>query len=379
VKYEIDAQPISGFATQAAADGQTLIMLVKGLFTAEEGRSFYAIMEGLDAHFLGPYRAAGFGVSTIDHCLVLLSREGKAIVYVNHLPIMLKIMARRSLEAGEQVKRSDIGPIAEVILGDIEVPPATAVLFYFSVGWRRGVYVDFMPHQGHPLGDLRRVFGQAYERLWYAELFSVPANLWPKIFELGWFPFISLIGGPFEELLGFLERDIVAVWEEKIFARYGDAAVNEMLAGWKDVQLLREHLPFLERGVERYLAEDYLSAVSNVWPRIEGILRFIYSGPDAKPGQKRLLEDMRKVLEEKVIVPETYMPSLFGEYLVTFYYRDFRLTPGETVDLSRHSHAHGVATSATYDRKKALLGLLIVQQLVYYINIGWEPSEQTGA
>lgn len=377
--YEIQAGPIAGFSAQAAAEGQTVMLLVKGFFTPEDGHTFYRILEGLDRQFLEPYRRSGGVVSTIDHCLVLLSTGGKAVVYVNELPIMVKMVARRAVQAGEEITRKDIGAIAEMGFGDIDVPPETAVLFYFSVNWRRGVYVDFMPLQGEPLGNLNRVLGQAFERLWFAELFSVPANLWPRIFNLGWFPFISLIGGPFEELIGFLERDIVSAWEEKILARYDETTLNAMLEDWKKIDVFREHAPFFERGVERYLVGDYLSSVSNTWPRIEGVLRFTYSGTAARPGQKTLLEDMRKVLEEKTVVPETYMPSLFGQYLLDFYYKDFALKSGEAVELSRHSHAHGVATAETYDRKKALIALLIVHQLYYYIKIGWERATKNGA
>jgi hypothetical protein len=379
MKYDIQAEPIAGFSAQAAAEGQNVMMLVKGFFTPDDGHMFYRMLDAVDAHFLGPYREIGQSVSMIDHCLVLLGPDGQATVYVNHLPIMITMMARRSMQAGEEVKRSDIGPIKEVNVGDIVLPPDKAVLFYFSVRWRRGIYVNFMPLQGEPEGNLNRVLGQAFEKLWFAELLSIPGNLWPRIFSLGWFPFISLIGGPFEELLGFLDRDIAHVWEEKITARYDEPTLNTMLESWRKVRLLEEHIAFLERGVERYLAGDYLSAVGNIWPRIEGILRFIYAGPEQKPGQRALLADMRKVLEEKVVVPETYMSSLFGEYLLAFYYRDFALQPGEPVDLSRHSHAHGVAAPETYDRKKALLALLIVQQLVHYIKIGWEQLGVTSA
>ncbi len=214
------------------------------------------------------------------------------------------------------------------------------------------------------------MLGEAFQRVWFAELFSVPASLWPKVFATGWFPFIELIGGPFEELFGFLDREIVYAWEEKVFTRFDDTRLHRMIDEWRSVAAIKDHLPFLERGVERYLAGDYLSAIGNVWPRIEGILRFLYSGPHEKPGQRSLLENMRTVLEAKAIVPETYLPSLFEDYLLTFFYRPFALEAGEPVALARHSHAHGVAAAESYDRKKALIAFLIVHQLFYYLKIG---------
>jgi hypothetical protein len=375
MRYELKGcEPIAGFSAHAAAEGQVALMAVKGFFTSEDGHQFYAMLDGLAAHFLGAYLDTKAAVSTIDHCLVFLRRDQSATVYVNHLPVVLTCTIRRAVQSGEPVFRSDIAGIVEFKLDSVEVPPDAAVLFYFSVGWRRGLYFDFMPMQGEPLGNLERVFGEMYERLHFAELYSVPSNAWPQIFATGWFPFVHLVGGPFEELLGFLERDIVPAWEEKIFARFDPTALETMVRDWRTVDSLREHLPFLEAGIERYLAGDYLSSISNLWPRVEGILRFVYSGPGARPGQAKLLENMRETLEKKTLLPHTFFPALFADYLLKFYYRDFALDGQEGADLTRHSHAHGVATAKDYDRKKALLGILIVHQLYYYLKAGLAKS-----
>lgn len=109
---------------------------------------------------------------------------------------------------------------------------------------------------------------------------------------------------------------------------------------------------------------------------MEGVLRFLYTGKEPKPSQKKLLENMKEVLINRTVPPLSYLPALFEEYLRTFYYRDFTLNKS-AVDLARHSHSHGVSSSQDYDRKKALVGLLMIDQLFYYIRIGWDENSES--
>ncbi len=133
MRYEITSESIAGFSTQSAVPGQTLLVAVRGFYAPEDGSYFYDMLDQISAHFLGPYLDGGYQVSTIDHCLIFLSAEGKASVYVNDLPIVLTCVMRRPVNAGEPVMKSDIGAITEFRLSGITVPEKSAILFYFSV------------------------------------------------------------------------------------------------------------------------------------------------------------------------------------------------------------------------------------------------------
>ena len=225
--------------------------------------------------------------------------------------------------------------------------------------------------------EFEKLLGRVYESLWFADLFSIPADLWPRIFGTGWFPFVSLIGGLFESLPSFLERNILEAWEEKVIDSFDATKLHKMCGNWKKVPQLQSHVPILEAGVERYLSKDYVSSINNVWPRIEGILRFVYEGGETRPGQQKVVENVWEALQNKGILPETYMPDLFREYLLTFYYAGFNVRDG-MLDVSRHSVAHGVSTPEDYSQKKALIGLFIVQQLYYYLKLGWNQVPAAG-
>ena len=49
----------------------------------------------------------------------------------------------------------------------------------------------------------------------------------------------------------------------------------------------------------------------------------MYLGSEQKPGQKKLLANVREIMEKKAAAPNSYLPSLFEAYLLQFYFRDF--------------------------------------------------------
>jgi hypothetical protein len=369
-----NVEPIAGFTTECALAGETTAILVRGFLTPEGHSAFYTMLDQLTGHFLGPFTQQRVSVSTIDHFLVILRSDQTATVYVNELGIQLQCFANKAIEAGSDVMRSDVIGISSVTLVDIEIPDDASIFFFFSLGWRRGIYVDLDRGADRERIDLRRTLAHYYEALWFGDLYAIPGDLWPRIFAKGWFPFIALIGGLFEEITGFLERNILHAWEEKVFAAFTEERIQSMLDDWRKTPQFEKHIPFFEKGVERYLAGDFISAVSNVWPRIEGVLRFVYSGQEDRPGQRKLLEEMKTVLSANPTTPGTYMPELFREYLSEFYYADFNVK-GSKLDLSRHSLAHGVAEAEDYSRKKALIAFLIVHQLFYYMKVGWSEHD----
>ena len=59
-------------------------------------------------------------------------------------------------------------------------------------------------------------------------------------------------------------------------------------------------------------------------------------------------------------------PELFHDYLDTFLFRGFDLADN-TVELSRHSVAHGVVAAEQYTRTRALQVILSLDQIHHYI------------
>jgi hypothetical protein len=376
MRYQVKLGAVAGFAAHAAAPGQMLPICVTGFLTTDDRARFYSTLEAIQHMVLGPFLDAGGVVSTIDRLLVVISGE-EADVYINEFDLQLNVVSRRNAQAGDPMYRKDIGGIGGVRFPGIDIPQNSGIIFYFSIGWRRGLFFDFMPLQGEPLGDIERRLGEYYDQLWFSDLYAIPNDAWSAIFAAGWFPFMKLIGGDFEHLPDFLERDIFTSWEEGVVSKFNEARLREMIDGWRDVARFREHIPFAESAVERYAAGDYVSAISILWPRIEGALRHLYLGPEQRPRQRVLLANVRDILDKKSVAPNSYLPALFERYLVQHYFRDFNVQ-NDRVDLGRHSIAHGVTKASDYTQGRALQGFLILDQLGCYAKLGWadepEPS-----
>lgn len=360
---------------------------------------FFKYLEGLEASFLGPFLVAGNFVSHIDHCLVLLDKSGTAKVYVNELAIIAESIPKRAVAIGEALYKADIGGISRLRLGkrigerkddaeisitkvefpgkgtvefeDILIPDDAGIIFYFSVGWRRGFFFDLRPlHSDMRLENIEYQLARYYEYLMFNELYSIEEDVWQKMFSEGWFPFIAIVGHhQFESLLVRLkEGRSIEVLETGIIEDFGEDRLGNMLAKFSEKNWLKPHLPFIEAGIERYLADDYISSISNVWPRIEGMLRFTYSRSSNRPTQVDLIDDMRDDVISDLVAPSVFLPANFRDYLLRYYFKDFNIEAGE-LEASRHSIGHGVSESESYNRKRALLGILMVDQLSYYLQL----------
>lgn len=299
-------------------------------------------------------------------------QTSKAVVYINELKIIIDTVTKRTASAGELVTKQDIAGIASLRFDNVPIPDQNGLIFYFSVGWKRGIFFDFRPNTsgGHKLENINRQLGAFFEALLFYEIHSIKKETWDKVSAEGWFPFVSLLG--YEEFKGLVDR----ISEGKPLDKREEIIINlfspeKLLAiqdEFRQSEVLKPHIPFLQTGIERYLVGDYISAISNIWPRIEGILIDAYTGGKKRLSQTILADNIKDVVANQSISPHVFFPERFREYLLSFYFRDFDLQAGQP-GVSRHSIGHGVSSSETYTQKYALLGILIVDQLSYYLTI----------
>jgi hypothetical protein len=123
-------------------------------------------------------------------------------------------------------------------------------------------------------------------------------------------------------------------------------------------------MEFLVRAHERFEAGDYLSSVSLLLPRIEGVLRtlFVDENPDQPAGQGTMVSN----LVENQYAHSLLLPNRFEEYLRRVYFRAFDQAAGD-LGLSRNSHGHGVSRAEEYDFVRATVGFLTLDQIYYYL------------
>ena len=64
--------------------------------------------------------------------------------------------------------------------------------------------------------------------------------------------------------------------ESEIINGFDKASILSMKKEWLTNDIFKKNEIFIEHGIDKYLESDYLSCISILYPRIEGMMRFIY-------------------------------------------------------------------------------------------------------
>lgn len=368
--YEVTLKHLPAGVASSTADENEMVDIVERAFVTDaNGIFFYKCLEGFESPYLTPFLQSGGVVSTIDHCLILLDKTKKATVYVNELQIGLEIIPKRDIKKGETVNKLDIAGLRKLFLTDISIPEDNGIIFYFSVGWKRGFFFDFRPLRDPnvKLENIDRTLATYFEYLLFNEIYSIEESLWDQVYSLGWFPFISIIDQKFERLLDRIgDNRPIEKTEQSIIESFDENKLNQILTRLEKQSFLKQHIAFIRVGIERYLDGDYISAINNIWPRVEGILQLAFTNKKKSLNQDALLENMSEVVANDLVSPSIFFPQQFRDYLRKFYFKNYSIK-NKQFSVSRHSIGHGVSDASEYDQKRALLGILMVDQLSYYL------------
>jgi hypothetical protein len=370
--YEVrlDAPP-AGYALESATEGQTARVAVREFTSSGDGEVFISRLEGIPQQLLSLLPLdAQVRPSMIDHLVAIIRKDLTATVYLNECEIRMQARSARPLEAGEAIFEDDIVDIARLSFEGVEFPPDAGVACVFSFGWRKGFFFDV-----EPLGidgpvreyDVGELLGAYMAYLGNQQLFSLDEGDWNFLIERGWFPFASLPKQVTKNLVGFTKSriDVDVVLPQMLDAV--KAAVPVFRERWSGSQLLEPHLDLLLHALDEFEEGDYISCTSIVYPRIEGILRSIHEalGEEEGASQKVLTRVSTEAREEDLHPYSWLLPAPFRRFIEEAYFANF--TPGQPATLSRNTVGHGVATAEQFNEKAACLGLLVVDQLFYYL------------
>jgi len=203
-KYEVNLGfQLAGFPTHSIQGPGEVEIDIKGFATPDDnGKVFYRMLENTSNMFLVPYLKDGkHFVSDINNCLVVLHKNQKATVYIN-APLMVRIRTKKSIKKGQPLYKDDIADACDFMIQDVHIGDDEGVLFYFQVDWRQAFYFDLLP----PDVDRREVpvekeLARFWAMLTFGEVFSLTDKDYSKLFDLGWFPFISIKKSLFQKLV----------------------------------------------------------------------------------------------------------------------------------------------------------------------------------
>ena len=188
-------QVLAGFPASDAPPGSYLWLEVCGYHTFDEGLHFYTMLEAFNEYV----RHVGLIPSCVDRMLVCVSRTETHIYANNHLPMIARMRAKRSIKAGEAAFRDDIAGIDRVDFPGVCPPAGCGFMLLVSVGWRKGMCFDLQPAFPAPDATMEEAFeriktfgGMVLAHLHFTERFLLSNKDWGRVLQAGWFPFVFL-------------------------------------------------------------------------------------------------------------------------------------------------------------------------------------------
>lgn len=362
--------PPAGYAASSAKEGDKAVQVVfREFLSSEDGMELIKRLEGFPTEAINLIGQSSIKQSQIDHMLIHFDKEGNGIVYINELSQIGKVRIRGNIKKGDPVYNDDIVDIEELKFKGIDIPQNHGVLVVFSKGWRKGLYFDFEPihKQGNNRAyNLWSALGHCYNYLAFQEVHCLSEDTWTALFSGKWFPFIGLRGETINSLISWVNSGNSG--DEILPTAVKDVKENilKLKDKWARSPIFKEHVNFLNKAAERFEAEDWISANSILYPRIEGLLRCAAKLSKVEGYSQSKLS--KAPLELSKLNPEgssRLLPSKFYHYLKNIYFQNF--DPDKINDISRNSVGHGVAGEEYFSEKAATIGFLIVEQIFYHI------------
>lgn len=372
VEITFDILP-AGYALSSGRTGETVTVATREFVSSEDGADFISRLEGLPSVILEkvPLNQRPFP-SQIDHMLAIIRKDKTALIYLNELKIMSEVLVKRDIQANEPVHKSDIADIRTIKFEGIEIPPDAGVIYLFSVGWSKGLFYDVTPILPSATGprdyDLGALLGQFHLRLMFQNMLKISGDAWSQMFSQGWFPFISLSTDLLHELVSHASNG----WDiNELLPKIAEevrGSLGKWQTKWSKKTLFAEHIKVLQAAADRFCESDHVSAVSILYPRIEGIMRSYHLTvrPMVSQSQPNLIESALSSTNRPNNPKILLLPERFRSYLSDVYFAAF--DPNKPQGISRHTVSHGVAPQDAFSLKASAIGFLILDQLSFYFS-----------
>lgn len=368
-----------GVAASSGRKGEEVPVIFREFCSSEDGDKLISRLEIVSALLNRIPDNRRPNPSQVDHMLAVIHKDKTADLYINELSIIAQVQIKKKVEAYQPVYESDMADIRSLKFDGVKIPDDAGLVFLFSVGWRKGLFYDLGPF--HPRLNYVRDYnldnrlGELFSHLMFRDRLKISDDAWKNLFAQGWFPFAALSPSLSKEIAGHAENG----WEiDDLLPKVTDEvkeSLSKWIEKWSKNSSYKDHISLLRTAAERFFGSDYYSAVSLIYPRIEGILRNapLSHEPEKKVTQDRLAETTVKVGLLSAGTPMMpFFPEKFQQYLKEVYFRNF--DPSQPEGASRHTVGHGVAPEEAFSEKSSIIGFLILQQLSYFLSDEAAPT-----
>ncbi|MER9371828.1 hypothetical protein [Mesorhizobium sp. M0491] len=363
---------LNGVTAEAGRGGATIKVWTR-LYLTSDDRFFHRIVEGLAAHIEHRSAQAGHHISLTrpGFILLVIHPDNTGDLWLDAAAVSLHIMVKRSMAAGTVIFENDIADVTAMSFPLVEIGKQDRVVCIFREGWRFALFFDFNADGALSIEDMERDLGTLHRRLKYRDLYDAIAdeNVFARLIEAGWFPFVEILGREFRELAnnceaGFELDDV----EAKSLAAFDARRVETMFARWMAKPHFAGKERLLRSALNNFASGDSIAVLKIILTEIEGILSVAYRKVHGRGARtKKLLEFAVQSAEKKAGQPDTLLfPSAFAHYLKSHTFAEFDPVARTGKASSRHAVGHGEADADSYTQVRALQALLTLDQLAFY-------------
>lgn len=374
---EFDLENIlAGFSLENARGLDHVRVQNQGFYTSDDGPVLYTLLDEIYEALLR--HVTDLPTEMIRTVLVNLKRRRGAVLI--NPPVELAVLTKRNVVQGEAVYRDDPADVVAARFPGYELPCEGSLIFIFQHQWRRGLYFDLRDASDstdaplHPLGDVGALLGSLYGALWHRDRIRMEQSVLEKMATDGWFPFTRLSIKLATELYRHYELDWDTTEVKGAILREISPQIRTIVESWSAKPAFDPHMSVLRDAARFFSQGEYRAAATMLLPKVEGVLRHIYSGTKERPGTSDLRTEFIGRVRAAIDGYTALLPESFVSYLKTYYFAGFNLATGNTPP-SRHAFAHGVGPDAlTLDPGYSLRLFLMLDQVFFCLSRMRDPA-----
>lgn len=369
---ELTELQLNGVSAESARPGEKIRVWTRLCITSDN-QFFHRIVDSLDRHirFRANQARRTVDLTRANTILLVLHPDETGELWLDSATVTLKILTKRSIEAGNLIFENDIADVTAMSFPMVEIKENDRIVCIFRVGWRFALFFDFNPQGVFSIENMERDLGTLYRRLRYQELYETiaDASTFDRIIAAGWFPFVEILGSEFTLFVRYCEAGFeLDEAEARLLEAFDANRIESMFTRWmaKPHFLGKERL--LRSAINSFSSGDCVATIKIILTEIEGILREAHRKIHGKGLKlKGLLNFAIKSAEEKSGAPDTlFLPVAFAHYLDSHTFANFDPESSLGGANSRHAVSHGEADASSYTQVRALQAILTLDQIAFY-------------
>lgn len=366
-----DLKPFAGFAAENMTPNPEGTIVERSMLTSDD-HLFHLYIENLFGYFISD---RAISMDSVRQFVFVQHADSSVDVYFDDLDLKLEVMPKRPVKAGQKVYWNEIGDVRSLSFPRIPLREDDSIACCIKVKWKFGLYFDFSPNAGAKLApeNVYRSLGKLYRYLMFEQVYLnlFDESLTDEMQKDGWFPYVEIVGPDYDSLVRAYKESDRPVLVTPIIGRFDAERIERITSRWWVNAIFAKKRGVIDAGIKSFNQGDQqgdIACIKVLYSEIEGILNSVYKiDVQRRPNLKDSISHARNKASEKAPDEESLLfPDVFFAFLNKSFFAHFD-PASDDLSLTRHTVAHGAAELEVYTRQKALQGILVLDQLFYYL------------